>query len=93
MTFDPTITLGTLLQIIVFLSGGLMAFMRVQGKLDLLSQRVDSLEKTSSNVSSILQQLAAHSQQINSMEEDLRDLRHGRGFIRGRNGIDGEYPS
>jgi K+/H+ antiporter YhaU regulatory subunit KhtT len=93
MTFDPTVTLGTLLQIIVFLSGGVFAFMRVQNKLELLAQRVESLEKTSSNIGSILQQVAVQSQRLTPLEDDLRELRHGRGFVRGRAGIDGEYPS
>jgi hypothetical protein len=26
-----------------------------------------------------------------SVEQDVRELRHGRGFIRGERGIDGEY--
>jgi hypothetical protein len=91
MTFDPTITLGTLLQIVVFLSGGLFAFMRVQTKLELLAQRVQSLEKASSNIGSILSSVAVQSQRLTSLEGDVRELRHGRGFIRGGQGVDGEY--
>lgn len=89
--FDPTITLGTLIQIIVFFGGGLVAFVRVQGKLDVLSLRVENLEKSSANIGSILQQVAVQSQRLTGLEDDVRGLRRGEGWIRGRPGLDGEY--
>lgn len=92
MTFDPTITLGTLVQIVVFLGGGLIAFVRVQGKLDMLSLRVKNLETTSANIGTILQAVAVQSQRLTALEQDLRELRHGEGFVRGARGIDREYP-
>ena len=92
VTFDPTITLGTMVQIVVFLACGLLAFTRLQNNLELLAQRVENLEKTSSNIGSILQQVAVQSQRLNSVEGDLRELRHGRGFVQNRTGsVEGEY--
>lgn len=91
MTFDPTITLGTLVQIVVFLSTGLIAFVRVQGKLEMLSLRVKNLETTSANIGTILSSVAVQSQRLTALEQDLRELRHGEGFVRGPRGIDREY--
>ena len=91
MTFDPTVTLGTLLQIIVFLGGGLIAFVRVQGKLEMLSLRVKNLETSSANIGTILQAVAVQSQRLTALEQDLRELRHGKGFIRGPSGLEHEY--
>jgi hypothetical protein len=91
MTFDPTITLGTLIQIAVFLGTGLIAFIRVQGKLEMLSLRVRNLETTSENIGTILQAVAVQSQRLTALEQDLRELRHGEGFIRGPRGIDREF--
>lgn len=94
MTFDPTITLGTLLQIFVFFGGGLIAFIRMQGKMDMMSLRIKNLETTSTNTGTILQTVAVQSQRLTALEQDLRELRHGEGFVRGKlnRSIDGEYP-
>jgi prefoldin subunit 5 len=92
MTFDPTVTLGTLIQIAVFLGGGLVAFIKVQGKLEMLSLRVENLESTSASIGTILQSVAVQSQRLTALEQDLRELRHGEGFIRGPRGLDREYP-
>ena len=88
--FDPTITLGTVVQIVVFFGGGLIAFVRVQGKLDMLGLRVENLEHISASTGTILQTVAVQSQRLAALDQDLRELRHGRGFI--REGIDREYP-
>lgn len=90
--FDPTITLGTVIQIVFFFGGGLIAFVRVQGKLDMLALRVKNLETSSANIGTILQAVAVQSQRLTALEQDLRELRHGEGFIRGSRGIDREYP-
>jgi hypothetical protein len=29
---------------------------------------------------------------VTAAEQDIRELRHGQGFVQGRRGIDGEYP-
>jgi len=44
MTIDTTVTLGALLNAFVILAGFIVAFVRVGGLLDLLSQRIQRLE-------------------------------------------------
>jgi hypothetical protein len=100
MTIDTTVTLGALLNAFVILAGFIVAFVRVGGRLDLLSQRIQGLEHAVSNntdlaarVARAEERQAANTKLISLLQEDLRDLKHGRGFIqnRGEGGLNGEY--
>lgn len=42
-------------------------------------------------ISDVLINQADQNRRIIRLEEDVRDLRHGRGFVRGEGGIDREY--
>jgi hypothetical protein len=100
MVIDTTVTLGALLNAFVILVGFIIAFVRVGGRLDLLGQRIESLEKAVSNNTDLAARLArteerqaANTRLISLVQLDLRDVKHGRGFVQNRNGegINGEY--
>lgn len=101
MTFDGTITLGALLNAAVLIIGFTIAFTRIGGRIDLLAQRVTSVEEVLTRQRDVSERLAVietrqatHGTLIANAQTEIQDIRRGRGFIRDRasGGIDGEYP-
>jgi hypothetical protein len=101
MTFDPSITLGALLNAIVLLLGCVGAFVRIGGRIDLLSQRMVAVEeavkgaRTSDTRLVLLEErITNHGTNLALAQRDISDLRHGKGWITDqyRKGVDGEYP-
>lgn len=104
--FDPTITLGAIINASVLLIGFVVAFTRIGGRIDLLAQRVGSSETaiermeatlksthdTDKRVATIEERLTNHVTMLTTAQRDISDLRRGKGFIKGdRSSIDGEY--
>lgn len=99
MTIDPTISVGAILNALVLLVGFVVAFTRIGGRIDLLAQRIKAMEETlmdqrdlSARVAVVETTQAAQARTIASTLDDIRELRHGEGFVRGARGIDREYP-
>ena len=101
MTFDPTITFGAILNAGVLLVGFVVAFTRIGGRIDLLTQRLASVEDNlratrdvSERLAVIETRQATHGQLIALGQREVSELRHGRGFVQDRSqgGIDGQYP-
>jgi hypothetical protein len=100
MNFDPTITLSG---VAIFGSNvilGLIYLMRMEGKLNVVSSRLDSLEttvatlvKTDVRLATLEERLTNHVTMITTAQRDISDLRRGNGFItHPRDRVDGEYP-
>lgn len=101
MTFDPTITLGAILNLGGIVGVALIYLVRMEGKMNLFGLRIKSLEesvaaliKTDIRLATIEERLTNHVSMLTTAQRDISDLRRGDGFIRGggRLGIDGEYP-
>lgn len=99
MTFDPSITLGALLNAGVLLVGFVVAFTRIGGRIDLLAQRLEAVEMAVKDTREFDKRLATteerltnHVTMLTIAQRDISDLRRGQGFIQGnRAGVDGEY--
>lgn len=97
--FDPTITLGAIINAAVLLVGFVVAFTRIGGRIDLLSLRLGAVEEavksardTDSRIATVEERLTNHVTMLTTAQRDISDLRRGEGFIKGhRAGIDGEY--
>lgn len=99
--FDPTVTLGAILNAGIIFVGFVVAFTRIGGRLDLLAQRMAMVEKSLENkngldqrIATVEERLTNHVAMLNLVQKDVHDLRRGEGWIRGsrRQVIDGEYP-
>lgn len=96
-----SIRAGDLLTILAFLGGGVAAYFALKGDVRILKHdfasmklSVELLSSAMKGFSDVLVKLAVTETRMAAMEEDVRELRHGRGFIRGnRSSVDGEYPS
>jgi hypothetical protein len=99
MTFDPSITLGAILNAGVLLVGFVVAFTRIGGRIDLLAQRLKAVEDTLKDTKDFEKRLTIneeritnHGRSITTIQQDVSDLRRGEGFITSnRKSVDGEY--
>lgn len=105
MMFDPTISLGMLINAGVLLVGFVIAFTKLGGRIDLLSERMKSTEEVTSVRLKCIEDVLKDSKDFDkrlttsesvlaTAQRDIYDLRRGDGFITAshRKSIDGEYP-
>jgi hypothetical protein len=99
MTFDPSITLGAVLNAGVLLIGFVVAFTRIGGRIDLLSQRIETMEAAirehkdfDKRLTTTEERLTNHVAMLTTVQRDLSDMRRGEGWITShRKSVDGEY--
>ncbi len=100
MTFDPTITLSGAMIFASNIAIGLIFLIRMEGKLNVLTVRITSLESaidslahTDRRIGVLEERLSNHVKMLTTAQQDISDLRRGNGFISGpRGSVDGRYP-
>lgn len=80
-TFNPTLTLDGILQIAVFVGGGLFAFFRLRSDFMVLSLRVDHIEGSTQSISDTIQKVAVQDNRLLNIENDIRDLRRAKEYV------------
>ena len=88
---DQTITIGNLIEITVIAVGGIITFARLTNRIAAMSGDLVDMKQEIKKVGEILIKMAVTDQRVANLEKDVRELRHGDGFIRGARGIDKEY--
>jgi hypothetical protein len=102
VVLDLSITLGNIIEIGVICGGGISALAVMRNsvrnlKEELAGMKQDTkdqfagIESEIKKIGDVLINQADQNRRIIHLEEDVRDLRHGRGFVRGPEGIDREY--
>lgn len=89
---DYTINIGHILQIVVIVGGGFSALIVMRASVSNLKEDMTDMKTEIKKVGEVLVTLAVTTKRLDNVEEDIRDMKHGRGFVRGRNGVEGEYP-
>jgi hypothetical protein len=92
ITIDYTITAGNIVEIGSILIGGLYALATIKSNVGLLKTEVGEMQNEIKKITDILINQADQNRRIIHLEDDLRELRHGKGFVQGVRGIDREYP-
>lgn len=87
---DQTITVGNIIEIGTIFVGGVVAFIALRGTVSILGKDVVELKTDIKAINKIVVSMAVADQRITAVESDLRELRHGRGFI--REAIEKVYP-
>lgn len=93
MIVDYTITVGNIFEISSILLGGLYALATIKNNVGMLKAEVTKMQTEIEKISEVLINQADQNRRIIHLEEDVRDLRHGKGFVQGPRGIDREYSS
>ncbi len=91
IVIDYTITLGNMVEIGSIVVGGLYALATIKSNVGILKTEVGEMQVEIKKISDVLINQADQNRRIIHLEEDVRELRHGRGFVQGDRGIDGEY--
>jgi hypothetical protein len=102
MVIDYTITVGNMIEIGSILGAGVLLLVTLKSdvsalKTNTVDLRVDFVEMQTEikKIGDVLIAQADQNRRILHLEEDVRELRHGRGFVRtatAGGGVDGEYP-
>jgi len=74
MTFDPTISFGTLLQLIAFAVMAWGGFYAVRGQVSTLALRMKGVEDEVKKVSDVLVQLARQDERLNGIDRRLDSM-------------------
>lgn len=92
---DPTITIGNILEVSAIVGGGFWFLIKSGNKLTILANDVNYLKAKMNSVSDLLTSRAVIETRLAAAEQDIRELRHGDGFIRNvrpsKPGINKEY--
>lgn len=56
-----------------------------------MQKELESLKAIARTISQVLTTVATQKVEIEHIKEDIRELKHGEGFVRGPRGIDREY--
>jgi prefoldin subunit 5 len=87
---DYTINLGAIIQIIVIVGGGLVAMISMKSTVDNIKSDMDEMKTDLKKVGDALVTLAVATKRLDHVEEDIREMKHGRGFI--QRSLNREYP-
>ncbi len=84
------------LQILVIFLGGIFALATLRNTVANLSTDIIDMKVELKKLGEILVTLAVATKRLDNLEEDVRDMKHGRGFVAKRSaderGINGEWP-
>ena len=71
--------------------GSLVFIIRLEGKMNVQTVRIKSLETSTQTVASVVTNNAVQDQKILQIERGLDALRRGEGYIKSRDSVNGEY--
>ena len=91
MVIDYTITVGNLVEIASIIGGGILVMITLRSDVANMKTDVQGIQQEVKKIGDVLITQADQNRRILHLEEDLRELKHGQGFVRGPSGIDREY--
>lgn len=99
MVIDYTITVGNIIEIGSIIGGGVLVLWTLKADVNSLKSGAVSLREDFGEmqieikkIGEVLITQADQNRRIMHLEDDMRELRHGRGFVQGERGIDREFP-
>lgn len=98
MMIDYTITVGNIVEIGSIILGGIAVLWTLKSDVKTLKRDFDAIQKEIKKLGEILVNLAdirgdikALSTRVSMAEQDIREMKHGDGFVKGPRGIDRLY--
>lgn len=105
MVIDYTITIGNIIEIGSIVGGGILVLWTLKADVNTLKTGAKTLKDDLAamqseikklgdilvNLADIRGEIRVLGTRITSAEQDIRELRHGDGFVKGPRGIDHEY--
>lgn len=81
LIFDWHVSIGTIIEVVTILAGGLFFLYGMKSRIDLMSVELIALKAAIAKLSDILTKLAVQDQRLLNIENDIQEMRHGIGFI------------
>ncbi|CAM5400594.1 hypothetical protein AFEL58S_02029 [Afipia felis] len=92
MVIDYTITVGNIVEIASIICGGILVMQTLRSDVKNMKTEVEGIQAEVKKIGDVLITQADQNRRILHLEEDLREMKHGHGFVRGAGlGIDREY--
>lgn len=98
MAVDWTISVGSIIQVVGMIIGGLIVLVTLRNTVSEIQKDVSAVQIELRKMGDILTKMAVAETRLDNtdtrltnVERDIRELRHGDGFVRGARGIDREY--
>lgn len=88
---EQTITIGNIIEIASILGGGLAVFITLKNTVSNIKDDVAGMQQEIKKLADVITKMAVTDIRLTNLEQDIRELRHGEGFVRGNKGIDREY--
>lgn len=96
---EQTITVGNIIEITAIIAGGITVFVTLRNTVANIKDDVAGMQLEIKKLGEILVAQANIRGEIKviesrmlAAEQDIRELRHGDGFVKGSRGIEREYP-
>ena len=91
---DYTISIGNIIEIAAIIGGGFTALITLRSTVNNLKEDMTAMKTEIKKVGEVLVKMAVTQTRLDNVEQDIRDMKHGRGFIQQRSdgGVNGEYP-
>lgn len=78
---DYTITIGNVIEIISILGGGLLVLISLNNTVGNLKTDVTDMKAELKKVGEVLIAIAVTTTRLDALEQDIRELKHGEGFV------------
>lgn len=99
LMIEQTITIGNIIEIASIIAGGITVFVTLKNTVANIKDEVKGMQTEIKKLGDILVAQADMRGEIKvletrllAVEQDIRELRHGDGFVKGTRGIEREYP-
>lgn len=98
MAIDWTVSIGSIIQVVGMIVGGLIVLVTLRNTVSELQKDVSNVQIELRKMGDILTKMAVAETRLDNtdtrlarVESEIRDLRRGVGWVKGHHGVDGEY--
>ena len=88
---EPVITFGNIAEMAIFVLGGFIVIIKQSSHVTYMRQELAEMQNEIKKLGDVLTKIALTDLRLTNVEQDVRELKHGIGFV--RNSINGEYDS
>lgn len=79
--FETSFTIGNVAQIVITLGGGLVLFGYLKKSVEAMEAKLAETERDVKDLTKTITHIAVQDNRLDRLEQDMRDLRYGRGFV------------
>lgn len=92
LMIEQTITVGNIIEIVVIGAGGVSVFVTMKNTVANIRAEVSGMQTEIKKLADVITRMAVTDIRLTNVEQDIRELRHGQGFVQGPRGVDREFP-